>query len=242
MYCESKARAAAMALGSVLAVSVLSADFVSSAVELEAGDLPGAALVAFTSLFAAALLAVDRASICRKFGTPPAACVEPPELEPAVAPAGAPVLPDRPVPVLLGLPPAVFAAALDLPGELDPPAVLGPLEPPAALEPLPPSERLLPLAAPGLPDAFAPLAAPAPLELPLADLPDGAVSDPAAAPFEVAPVPDAPAEPVPPLAAPPRSAAMPLPEAREEAPVGAGGEEEIDSRPTPMHSVRARAL
>ena len=90
---------------------------------------------------------------------------------------------------------------------------------------------------PGTLQPFEPLAVPDPL------LTSGAaVLDPAAAPPEPAPVPDAAPEPAPALAAPPRSVAMPLLEAREEEPVGAGGDGEIDSRATPMHSVRARAL
>ncbi len=222
-----------MALGSVLAASVPSVDFVSSPVELESGDVAAVGLAAFASaVCAAALLAVDWASICRKFGAPPAACVEVLELEPALAPAVAPVLPERPVPV-----------PLDFPVELDPAAGLEPLPPLAALDAPPPSDRAVPLAAPELLAPPEALELPAPLDPPAADLPDEAlVLDPAAAPLELAPVPDGAPEAAPALAAPPRSDAMPLLEAREAVPAGAGGEGEIDLRPTPMHSVRARAL
>lgn len=217
-----------MALGSVLAACVSSADFVSSAVEPESWDLAAGGLVAFASaVCAAALLAVDWASICRKFGAPPAACVELPELDPALAPAVAPVLPDL----------------LDFPGELAPPPALEPLEPLAALQLPLPSDRPEPLVPPELPDPPGALELPAPLDPLPADRLDGAlVLDPVAVPLELAPVPDAAPEPAPALAAPPRSVAMPLLEVREAAPVGAGGEGEIDLRPTPMHSVRARAL
>ena len=232
-----------MALGSVLVASVPSPDFVSSAVELESEDFPGAALAVLRSVVAAALLALDCASICRKFGVPPGACAEAPE--PELAFAVAPVPPDRALP--LDLPLAPLPAALDFPGELDPPAALEPLapldppaalDPPAGLEPPAPLLRPVPLVPPEL------LEPPVSWEPLLVDLPDAAeVLDPVPALLEPAavPVPDAAPGPAPALDVPPR-AAEPLLEAREAEPVEAGGEGEIDSRPTPMHSVRARAL
>lgn len=224
-----------MALGSVLVACAASPDFVSSAVELESEDFPGAALAVLRSVVAAALLAVDWASTCRKFGAPPGDA-EPPEPELAFDPAVVPGPPDRAVP--LALPSAPLPALLAFPEELAPPAALeppAPLDPPPAL--IPPSlERPVP----GVPPEL--LEPPAPLAPPLPDA--GAVLDLAAAlpDPEAVPAPETAPEPAPALGAPPRRAAAPLLEAREEEPVEGGGEGEIDLGPTPMHSVRCRAL
>lgn len=229
-----------MALGSVLVTCVPSPDFVSSAVELESEDLPGATLAVLRSVVAAALLAVDRASTCRKFGVPPGAGVAPPEPGLAFDPAVVPGPPDRPVP--LDMPPAPLPALLDFPEELAPPAALEPLVPldsPPVLSPPASLERPVPWVPPELPEP------PAPLAPPLLDLPDAAEAlDLAAAPLdpEAVPAPEAAPEPAPALGAPPRRAAALLLEAREEEPVEVGREGEIDLGPTPMHSVRCRAL
>lgn len=229
-----------MALGSVLVLP--SPDFAPSAVERESEDFPGAALAVLGSVVAAALLAVDRASICRKFGAPPGACAEAPEPEVAFDPeAAVPIPGERGLPLDLSL--AALPVPLDLPVESDPPEALelpAPLDPAAELDPPAPFERPVPLAPP------AALELPAPLEPPPVDrLEAGEVLDAAEAPLdpEATPVPEVPSQPAPALdVPPPRRPAAPLLEARDAEPVEAGGEGEIDSRPTPMHSVRARAL
>lgn len=230
MYCESNARVAAMALGSVLPLSSLV--LLSSLVGCESADFAGAGAAALGSAFVPAACA----SSCRKLGASPGAWVPTDPL--AAAGLAEPVVPFDPavppVPLDPPLPPAPLPAQLDRP--------LAPLDGPPALLDLASLDELAAL----LDRSLAPLDWPAvPLDraelLEAAGLlaPEAARLDPGAAAPGVVP------EPAAAFGGPPPSRpVMPPLEPRDEeaAPVEAAGEEETDSRATPMHSVRWAAL
>src|SRR6185312_7603909 len=204
MYCESNARVAAMALGSVLPLSSLV--LLSSVVGCESADFAGAGAAALGPAFVPAACA----SSCRKLGASPGACVPADPL--AAAGLAEPLVP---------FDPAV------------PPVPLGPPLPPAPL-PAEPDRPLAPLDWPAVPLDRAEL-----LEAVGLLAPEAARLDPGAA------VPGVVPEPAPAFGGPPPSRpVMPPLEPRDEeaAPVEAAGEEETDSRATPMHSVRWAAL
>lgn len=240
MYCDSSAMVAAMALGSVLPLP--SGVSESSVVGFASADFAGAALAVLGSALAPAPVC---ASSCRKFGAlPPGACVavDPPEMS-VLADAADPAVPPAPLP-----PPAPLRTERDRP-----PAPLGvgalldvavPLEGDVPLDDgASPLEDGVPLAEGALLDEGAalddgvplergaPLEAAAVLAVPVAPL------DPAAPTAEEVP------EPVLGAAPPSRLAMPPLePREREAGPFEAAVEDETDSRPTAMHSVRWAAL